>query len=406
MRNFILPKYYKSDLISTLKSIRNTQEKRNNFSPTKFKIGKLTFYIPRYFGFCFGVKNAIEICYKVIKENPRKNIYLLSEMIHNPNVNKDLQENGVKFINDEKGNSIIPWEKIRKDDIVIIPAFGTTIENLKILKSKGIQTEKFDTTCPFVTKVWTKSDQLSSKNHTVIIHGKPEHEETKSTFSHATKNGPTIIIKDIKEAKKLSKYILNNKKNNFSSEFKNRFSKNFNPNHHLQKIGIVNQTTMLAEETKDITQFFENIMKKKYGKEHYKEHIANTRDTLCYATNENQISTHEVSKIDADLSIIVGGYNSSNTSQLVKICEKKFPTFFISSEDKIISNKKIIHFNIEQKKEIITEDYLPKNKKINIILASGASCPDSILERVLEKICSFYNEEIDKKSIIESFMKK
>ncbi len=406
MRNFILPKYYKSDLISTLKSIRNTQEKRNNFSPTKFEVGKLNFYIPRYFGFCFGVKNAIEICYKVIKENPKKNIYLLSEMIHNPNVNKDLQENGVKFINDEKGNTIIPWEKIKKEDIVIIPAFGTTIENLKILKSKGIQTEKFDTTCPFVTKVWTKSDQLSSKNHTVIIHGKPEHEETKSTFSHAKKNGPTIIIKDIKEAKKLSKYILDNKKINFYSEFKNRFSKNFNPNHHLQKIGIVNQTTMLAEETKDITQFFENIMKKKYGKEHYKEHIANTRDTLCYATNENQISTHEVSKIDADLSIIVGGYNSSNTSQLVKICKKRFPTFFISSEEKIISNKEIIHFNIDQKKEIITENYLPENKKINIIIASGASCPDSILERVLEKICYFYNEEIDKKSIIESFMKK
>jgi len=406
VKNFILPKYYKSDLISTLKSIRNTQEKRNNFSPTKFEVGNLTFYIPRYFGFCFGVKNAIEICYKVIKENPKRNIYLLSEMIHNPNVNKDLEENGVKFINDEKGNSIIPWEKIKKEDIVIIPAFGTTIENLKTLQSKGIQTEKFDTTCPFVTKVWTKSNQLSSKNHTVIIHGKPEHEETKSTFSHAQKNGPTIIIKDIKEAKKLSKYILDNKKINFSSEFKNRFSKKFNPNHHLQKIGIVNQTTMLAEETKEITQFFENVMKKKYGEEYYKEHIANTRDTLCYATNENQISTHEVSKIDADLSIIVGGYNSSNTSQLVKICEKKFPTFFISSEDKIISKKKIIHFNVEQKKEITTEEYLPKNKKINIIIASGASCPDSILERVLEKICSFYNEEIDKNSIIESFIKK
>ena len=187
MRNFILPKYYKSDLITTIKSIRNTQEKRNNFSPTKFKIGKLTFFIPRYFGFCFGVKNAIEICYKVINENPKKTIYLLSEMIHNPNVNKDLEENGVKFIKDEKGNTIIPWEDIKKNDIVIIPAFGTTVENLQILKDKGIRTEKFDTTCPFVTKVWTKSDQLSSKNHTVIIHGKPEHEETKSTFSHAKK---------------------------------------------------------------------------------------------------------------------------------------------------------------------------------------------------------------------------
>ena len=406
MRNFILPKYYKSDLITTLKSIRNTQEKRNNFSPTKFNVGNLTFYIPRYFGFCFGVKNAIEICYKVINENPKKTIYLLSEMIHNPNVNKDLEENGVKFIKDEKGNTIIPWEKIKKEDIVIIPAFGTTIENLQILKSKGIKTEKFDTTCPFVTKVWTKSDQLSSENHTVIIHGKPEHEETKSTFSHARKKGPTIIIKDIIEAKKLSKYILNNSTDNFFEDFKNRFSKDFNPLKDLHKIGVVNQTTMLAEETKEITQFFENIMRKKYGEKYYKDHIANTRDTLCYATNENQISTHEVAKINADLAIIVGGYNSSNTSQLVKICEKRFPTFFISSEKNIISKKNITHFSIDEKREIITKNYLPETRDINVIIGSGASCPDSVLERVLEKICSFYNQKIDKDNIIKKFMKK
>ncbi len=405
MRNFILPKYYKSDLITTIKSIRNTQEKRNNFSPTKFKIGKLTFFIPRYFGFCFGVKNAIEICYKVINENPKKTIYLLSEMIHNPNVNKDLEENGVKFIKDEKGNTIIPWEDIKKNDIVIIPAFGTTVENLQILKDKGIRTEKFDTTCPFVTKVWTKSDQLSSKNHTVIIHGKPEHEETKSTFSHAKKNGPTIIIKSIDEARKLSKYILENSKHNFYEEFKNRFSENFDPNKDLKKIGVVNQTTMLAEETKEITQFLENIMKKKYGDKYYKNHIANTRDTLCYATNENQLSTHEVAKINADLALIVGGYNSSNTSQLVKICERRFPTFFISSEKKIITKKNIIHYSIDKQKEIQTTNYLPKTKNINIILGSGASCPDSVLERVLEKICSFYNQKIDKDKIINSYKK-
>ena len=405
MRNFILPKYYKSDLITTIKSIRNTQEKRNNFSPTEFKIGTLTFFIPRYFGFCFGVKNAIEICYKVINENPKKTIYLLSEMIHNPNVNKDLEENGVKFIKDEKGNTIIPWEDIKKNDIVIIPAFGTTVENLQILKDKGIRTEKFDTTCPFVTKVWTKSDQLSSKNHTVIIHGKPEHEETKSTFSHAKKNGPTIIIKSIDEARKLSKYILENSKNNFYEEFKNRFSENFDPNKDLKKIGVVNQTTMLAEETKEITQFLENIMKKKYGVKFYKNHIANTRDTLCYATNENQLSTHEVAKINADLALIVGGYNSSNTSQLVKICEKRFPTFFISSEKKIITKKNIIHYSIDKQKEIQTKNYLPKTKNINIILGSGASCPDSVLERVLEKICSFYNQKIDKEKIINSYKK-
>ena len=404
MRSFVLPKYYQSDLISELKSIRNNQEKRSNFLPTRFKIGKLTFYIPKYFGFCFGVKNAIEICYKVIEENPNKKIYLLSEMIHNPNVNKDLQQHGIKFIQDEKGNTLIPWDNITKEDIVIIPAFGTTIENLNILKSKGIKTEKFDTTCPFVTKVWTKSNQLASTNHTIIIHGKPEHEETKSTFSYSQKNGPTIIIKDIKEAKQLSKYILE-KKTGFFKQFKNRFSKNFNPDIHLNRIGVVNQTTMLAEETKEITHFFENIMKKKYGEDEYKKHIANTRDTLCYATNENQISTHELSKLNADLALIVGGYNSSNTSQLVKICEKKFPTFFISSEKKILSKTKILHFNIDKKKETETQNYLPKNKKPIIILGSGASCPDSVLERVLEKICYYYNEKVDKKGIIQKFKK-
>ena len=250
MKSFILPKYYESKLITEIKNIRTKKEKRTEYGATKLSIGSLNFYIPKYFGFCFGVKNAIEICYKTIKENPNKKIYLISEIIHNPNVNEDLKKNGILFLQESTGKTIIPWKKVKKNDIVIIPAFGTTKENMDIIKKKGIETKSYDTTCPFVTKVWNRGNELAKTNHTIIIHGKPEHEETKATFSNFEDNVPRIIIKNIKEASLLSEYILNRNKSGFQQIFKGRFSKNLNPNRDFEKIGVVNQTTMLAEGNK------------------------------------------------------------------------------------------------------------------------------------------------------------
>ena len=188
--------------------------------------------------------------------------------------------------------------------------------------------------------------------------------------------------------------------------FKGRISENFDLKEDFKKIGVINQTTMLAEETQEISYFFEKIMEKKYGKENAKNHIANTRDTLCYATNENQTSIKQLIDLDIDLAFITGGYNSSNTSQLVKICENYFKTYFISSEKKLISEKEIIHFDMVDKIEKKHLNYLPNKKKINFLISGGASCPDSVLERLLEKICKYYNQPIDKKKIIKNFLKK
>ena len=406
MKHFVLPTYYDSELISELKEIRTKNEKRTDYSPTKISIGKLNFFIPKYFGFCFGVKNAIEICYKTIQENPQKNIYLISEIIHNPNVNNDLKKKGVKFLQKSNGKTIIPWEKVTKNDIVIIPAFGTTKENMNIIQKKGIKTKSYDTTCPFVTKVWNRGSDLAKKDYTILIHGKPEHEETKATFSNFKNNTPRIIIKNIKEAKLLSKYILNKDEPDFKKIFKDRFSKNFNPIKDFQKIGVINQTTMLAEETQEISSFFEKIMKKKYGNTKARNHMANTRDTLCYATNENQKSIKELINLNIDLAFITGGYNSSNTSQLVKICQNHFETYFISSEKKLISENEIIHFDMKKKIEKSQKNYLPNKKIINFLISGGASCPDSVLERLLEKICKFYNQPINKNEIIKKFLLK
>lgn len=406
MKTFVLPKYYDSELISELKNIRTKNEKRINYSPTTLSIGKLNFFIPKYFGFCFGVKNAIEICYKTIRENPQKTIYLISEIIHNSNVNNDLKKKGIQFLQESTGKTIIPWSKVTKNDIVIIPAFGTTKENMETIKKKGIKTEAYDTTCPFVTKVWNRGNELAQKKYTIIIHGKPEHEETKATFSNFDNNIPRIIIKNIEEAILLSKYILNETKTCFEKNFKDRTSENFNPKKDLKKIGVINQTTMLAEETQKISSFFEKIMHKKYKKNNSKNYIANTKDTLCYATNENQKSIQQLTNLNIDLAFITGGYNSSNTSQLVKICRNYFETYFISSEEKLVSDKEIIHFNMEKKIEITTRNYLPKKNKINILITGGASCPDSVLERLLEKICKYYKEHINKKKIIQDFLSK
>ncbi len=406
MKSFVLPKYYESKLISEVKNIRTKQEKRIDYTPTKLKIGKLNFYIPKYFGFCFGVKNAIEICYKTIEENPKKKIYLISEIIHNPNVNIDLKKKGIQFLQESTGKTIIPWSQISKNDIIIIPAFGTTKENMQIIEKKGIETKSYNTTCPFVTKVWNRGNQLAREKYTIIIHGKPEHEETKATFSNFIENTPRVIIKNETEAVLLSQYILDEEKVDFEKKFKGRFSKNFNPKKDLKKIGVVNQTTMLAEETQAIASFFEKIMEKKHGKNKSKQYIANTRDTLCYATNENQTSIKQLINLDIDVAFIAGGYNSSNTSQLVKICEKFFETYFISSEEKLISNEKIIHFDMKEKVEKIKKNYLPNKKEINILISGGASCPDSVLERLLEKICEYYKQPIDKEKIINNFLLK
>lgn len=405
MKKFDIPEHYRSSIISTIKELRKIRDPRKkDFTPTELNFGPVKFYIARHFGFCYGVENAIEIAYKTVEENPGKRIFLLSEMIHNPGVNSDLQQQGINFIMDTEGNHYVQWDEITKDDIVLIPAFGTTIEIEKKLIEMEIPIDQYDTTCPFVEKVWNRAYELGEKEHTVIIHGKHNHEETRATFSHSVRNAKSVIVRDIKETETLAKIILGIlPKEDFYKIFSGKYSDGFNVEKDLKKVGVVNQTTMLATETQEIADLLKRTMVDKYGEENIQDHFADTRDTLCYATNDNQSATYGLLNTNADLAIVVGGYNSSNTSHIVELLEKKFPTYFINNADKILSKKLIRHFNIHSKEEITSDNFLPTKESVKIVLTSGASCPDAYVDEVLSKILSFFNNTKTVEEVIESF---
>lgn len=392
MKQFTIPFTYRSSLIADIKQKRKLADKmKKDFTPTLLEFEGLKIYLARHFGFCYGVENAIEIAFKTIEENAGKRIFLLSEMIHNPKVNADLINLGVTFLQDTKGNQLIDFSELNEDDVVIIPAFGTTLNIENKLKESGIKIEKYNTTCPFVEKVWNRSEQIAKQGFSIIVHGKPSHEETRATFSHASSAAPTLVINDMQEAQILAKFISGELPINvFDNFFEGRYSENFIPEKSLDKIGVVNQTTMLAAETQGISDFLKSVMAAKYP-ENTSLHFADTRDTLCYATNDNQSSVYGLLEQEADIAIVVGGYNSSNTSHLVELCEAKLPTYFIKDESKIISQNIISHFDLRNKIEKISENYLHADGEKRILLTAGASCPDAVVESVILKLKELFS---------------
>lgn len=398
MKSFEIPAFYRSPLITAIKNKRKQADKlKKDFTPTRLDFGSIEIYLARHFGFCYGVENAIEIAFRTVSENPGKRIFLLSEMIHNPQVNADLVKSGVQFIMDTIGKMYIQWNELTKEDIVIIPAFGTTIETESILKNIGIDPLKYNTTCPFVEKVWNRSEQIGLKGYSIIIHGKPKHEETRATFSHSSVNAPSVVVKDLAEAQQLEKYIRNEVNlSQFYEEFKGQYSEGFNVETDLIRIGVVNQTTMLASDTQEISDYLKKVIQDYYQlkSDEISKHFADTRDTLCYATNDNQSAVKGLLETDADIALVVGGYNSSNTSHLVELCEYILPTFYIENEQKILSNQEIAHFDLHQHIEKTTYDFLPKTEKPIFLITSGASCPDAVVEKVIEKLLSFYPNSI------------
>jgi 4-hydroxy-3-methylbut-2-enyl diphosphate reductase len=247
---------------------------------------------------------------------------------------------------------------------------------------------------------------IAKENYTIVIHGKPKHEETRATFSHASVNSPSVIVKDMAQTKELAKYITGEKLASlFSQEFKGQYSENFSVEKDLQRIGVVNQTTMLASDTQAIADHLKQTMIRKYKltDENIGERFADTRDTLCYATNDNQNAVITMLEENADCAIVVGGYNSSNTSHLVELCEEKLPTYFINSEEKILSSTEILHYNVHIKQEMLTTNFLPNKKPAKILLTSGASCPDALVEGVISRLVSFYLPETDLLAIAGRF---
>lgn len=402
MKKFDIPDQYRSSIIGEVKRIRHKKDPRKkDYSPSLLDFGPVRFHIARHFGFCYGVENAIEIAYQALEDHPDRRIYLLSQMIHNPIVNEDLAQKGMGFIQDTRGNRLIDLDELTPEDIVIIPAFGTTLETEQELKDRGIEVQTYDTTCPFVTAVWKRADKLGQKDHTIVIHGKPEHEETRATFSHSRQSAKSVIVRNMEETELLGEFVKGERPlDEFYERFKGRYSEGFDAVKDLERIGVVNQTTMLASETQAISEHLKQCMSERYGEERVKEHFADTSDTLCYATNDNQKATFGLLEQDADLALIVGGYNSSNTSHIVELCEEKLPSYFIRSADEIEEGR-IHHFDIHRKEEITTENFLPKRRPIDIMLTSGASCPDSSVDAVLRRIVGSFPEARKVEDVLE-----
>lgn len=402
MKQFDVPAFYRSPLITAIKKARKEADKlKKDFSPTLLDFGPVQISLARHFGFCYGVENAIDIAFRTVAENPGKRIFLLSEMIHNPQVNADLVSHGIRFLQDTLGKQQIPFEEITADDIVLIPAFGTTLDIEALLQAKGIPTEKYNTTCPFVEKVWNRSDVIAKKDYTIVIHGKPSHEETRATFSHAAANAPSVVVKDMPEAERLAAFITGEKPaEEFYSVFKGQYSAGFDVHLHLKKLGVVNQTTMLASDTQAIADYLKQVIIEHTGDP---ASFADTRDTLCYATNDNQTAVSGMLETTADLALVVGGYNSSNTSHLVELCELKLPTYYISSADKLLSREEISHYNFHTKQELNSTGYLPDQSTVHILITSGASCPDAMVEAVIRKLLSYFPGAEDMAAVIRRF---
>lgn len=394
MKQFTVPNIYRSSLISNIKQERKLQDKlKKDFSPTLLDLGPLQIFLARHFGFCYGVENAIEIAFRTIEENPGKRIFLLSEMIHNPQVNADLQSMGVRFLQDTYGKQLISFDELSADDVVIIPAFGTTLEIEKILSSKGIAVTQYNTTCPFVEKVWNRSEQIAGKGYSIVVHGKPKHEETRATFSHASSHTPTVVVNDMAETIELAKYITGEKNAEaFYQEFQGRYSEGFDVERDLKKIGVVNQTTQLASDTQAISDYLKAVISTHFNLDasNIGDRFADTRDTLCYATNDNQTAVAGMLATPADLAIVIGGHNSSNSSHLVELCEAKLPTYFIDSADRLLDKQRIEDRNWRTKELTLKENYLQFPEPVRILMTSGASCPDAVVEAVIRKLAGFF----------------
>jgi 4-hydroxy-3-methylbut-2-enyl diphosphate reductase len=404
-RQFNVPDFYQSSIISTVKESRRvTDPRKKDLSPSILDFGPVRFKIARHFGFCYGVENAIDIAYRALDENPGKRIFLLSEMIHNPHVNKDLQSRGIRFLRTTMGEQILPFDDLTPDDVVIIPAFGTAIEVEQELSRRGIDTVSYDTTCPFVEKVWKKSDQIGRRDYTIVVHGKRYHEETRATFSRARRNAPVVVVRDIDEATDLARVIRGEEGREFFFErFADRFSEGFDPERDLARIGVVNQTTMLATETQAIADLLRGAVLARFGGAELHEHFADTSDTLCYATNENQNATISLIEDGGDIAIVVGGYNSSNTSHLVDLCEAAMPTFFVRDAGELVSPDLIRHFDIHAWAVRESVDWIPEMLPVDIVLTAGASCPDALLDEVLRKIVSWFPDARPVEEVLEPF---
>ena len=408
---------YQSSLCLAIKEARRTKEKSPS-DPAVLDFGAVSYVIPSHFGFCLGVQNAIERAYETVAMYPSKKVFMLSELIHNPFVNEDLLARGLRYLQTDKGlplradgkianskeDSTALWNQLTQDDIVIIPAFGATNEDKARLIRRGLSIRENDATCMLVEKVWKAARRYAQEGYTVIIHGKSEHEEAKATFSNSSSYGPALIIRNMEHAYCLAEIIQakNSKKAALlEASFAGLYSDGLDPTRDFEKIAIVNQTTLLRNETLKIIDYLRDVMTTKYGEFEVANHLwsKGKGDTLCYATQVNQDALQKAVDQPINAALIVGGKNSSNTFQLYRVCAERFGEFahYIQSESNLLSLETVQHYifpyNLASGSAAIELERPLFNtpvKKPHILLTGGASCPDGIIQQVISRINSFF----------------
>jgi len=345
--------------------------------------GLLTVKLAKEFGFCYGVERAIDLAYAARKWfPPDKPIYLLGEIIHNPEVNDQIRNMGIQIISSKPTDAEV--ERLQKDDVVIIPAFGSEVATRAKLQAKGCIF--VDTTCGDVMSVWKRVRQYARERVTSIIHGKSWHEETKATSSQATAtSGHYLVVFTLAETDYVCDYIVKGgSKQEFLEKFKGAYSEGFDPDVHLEVVGVANQTTMLRGETEEVQRRIRRAIEQRYGRENLDKHFR-FFDTICGATQDRQDALEKLLREPLDLLLVIGGYNSSNTSHLAEMGEAKLPTYFIKNAAKMVSDELILHFDQHRHKEVETRNWLPSGR-ITVGITAGASCPNNLIEDAIKRL--------------------
>jgi len=353
--------------------------------------GRLTVHLAREFGFCYGVDRAVDYAYQARQRFPSRTVYLTGEIIHNPHVNDQLRAQGIRFLSDasEAGKALGP------DDVVILPAFGVTVSELRRFMQASCTL--VDTTCGSVLNVWKNVTRYAREGFTSVIHGKYWHEETCATASQALEidGGRYLVVLDKTEAQIVCEYIREShtpdqtRRAAFLERFAAASSPGFDPDRDLARVGCANQTTMLSTESLAVGEMFREAMRARYGEQELPVRFR-AFDTICSATQDRQDAVLQLlASVPLDLMIVIGGYNSSNTCNLARICAEKVPTYHVADPDGLISPAEIRHRSVSGKREAVSSDWLPSTGPVAIGLTSGASTPDNLVEQVVRKLERF-----------------
>ncbi|MFL2435360.1 MAG: 4-hydroxy-3-methylbut-2-enyl diphosphate reductase [Verrucomicrobiales bacterium] len=359
-----------------------------------YTIGNTTVILAKQFGFCYGVERAIDLAYATRRVFPNRRVYLIGEIIHNPEVNRQIHEMGIQQIDSYPSKEVL--DNLSPDDIIIVPAFGAEISLMDQIDKRGCQI--VDTTCGDVMRVWKRVRNYSKQGYTSVIHGKADHEETRATASRAFDDfgGHYLIVLTLEDCEYVCSFIeKGGDETEFLEKFEGSFSPDFDPLIHLSKIGVANQTTMLKGETERIQQMLYESIKIRDGKK--ADESFQFFDTICGATQERQDALFEMLKVKMDMLLVVGGYNSSNTTHLVEIGHEKLPSFFIRDAECLKSFEQIVHFDLEEKKEKMSYsgDFFDKSIPITIGITAGASCPNNLIEQTILRVYELRGNEVD-----------